>query len=60
MPDNVDYKVAHQFCYLGDMLSAGGGTEVSTMSQVRSGKKIRELLPLLTSRVSLHKKKEST
>ena len=40
------------------MLSAGGGAEASTISQVRSNwKKFRELLPLLTSRVFLHKMK---
>ena len=41
-----------QFCYLGDMISAGGGTEPSTIARVRSGwKSFRVLLPLLTSQV---------
>ena len=43
---------------LGDMLSAGGGAEASSITQVRIGwKKFRELLPLLTSRVFSHKMK---
>ena len=51
MGENV-YEVVDQFCYLGDMISAGGGAEASSVSWVRSGwKKFRELLPLLTSRV---------
>ena len=51
MGENM-YEVVDQFCYLGDMISAGGGAEASLVSQVRSGwKKFRELLPLLTSRV---------
>ena len=45
-----------EFCYLGDMISAGGGAEASSVARIRSGwKKYRELLPLLTSRgPSLH------
>ena len=55
---NGDYEVVDQFCYLGDMLSAGGGAEASSVMLVRSGwKKFRELLPLLTSRVFSHKMK---
>ena len=40
-------EVVDKFCYLGDMLDAGGGAESSTVTRVRSGwKKFRELLPL--------------
>ena len=47
-----------KLCYLGDMLSAGGGAEASSINQVKTGwKKFRELLPLLTSRVFLYKLK---
>ena len=47
-----------KFCYLGCMLSAGGGAEASSITRVRTGrKKFRELLPLLTSRVFSHKMK---
>ena len=45
-------EVVNKFCYLGDMLDAGGGAESSTVTKVRSGwKKFRELLPLLTTKV---------
>ena len=45
-------EVVDKFCYLGDMLDAGGGTESSTVTRVRSGwKKFREILPLLTTKV---------
>ena len=49
-----------KFCYLGDMLDAGGGAESSTVTRVRSGwKKYRELLPLLTTKaISLEVKGE--
>ena len=44
--DVVDY-----FCYLGDMTSAGGGCELSTITCVRTAwSKFRELVPMLTSR----------
>jgi hypothetical protein len=43
-------EVVPNFCYLGDMLSAGGGTESATIARVKTGwKKFRELLPILTS-----------
>ena len=35
-------EVGDKFCYLGDMLDAGGGAESSTVTRVRSGwKKFR-------------------
>ena len=41
------YEVVNQFFYLGDMISAGGGAEASTIARVRSGwKNFRVLLPL--------------
>ena len=47
-PDKLE-KVA-SFCYLGDMLSAGGGCEITVTTCVKSAwKKSRELLPVLTS-----------
>ena len=37
-------------CYLGDMLSAGGGCEITVTTSVKTAlKKFRELLPVLTS-----------
>ena len=48
-PDKL--KVVASFCYLGDMLSAAGGRELSTTTRVKTAwKKFRELLPVLSSR----------
>ena len=56
--DNIEYEVVDQFCYLGDMLSARGGAEASSISPIMSGWEMsRELLPLFTFRVFLHKAK---
>ena len=44
-------EVVAYFCYLGDMLSAGGGCEMAVTTRVKTArKKFRELLPVLTSR----------
>ena len=44
-------EVVASFCYLGDMLSAGGGCEMAVTTRVETAwKKFRELLPVLTSR----------
>ena len=48
-PDKLE--VVASFCYLGDMLSAGGGSEITVTTRVKTAwKKFRELLPVLTSR----------
>ena len=48
-PDKLE--VVASFCYLGDMLSAGGGCEITVTTCVKMAwKKFRELLPVLTSR----------
>ena len=48
-PDKLE--VVASFCYLGDMLSAGGGCEIAVTTRVKTAwKKFRELLPVLTSR----------
>ena len=57
------YEVVKQFYYLGEMISAGGRAEASTIARVKSGwKSFRVLLPLLASRViyyqSFHKRNE--
>lgn len=45
------FSCVEEFCYLGDMISAGGGAEASSVARIRSGwRKFRELLPLLTTR----------
>ena len=47
-PDKLE--VVASFCYLGDMLSAGGGCEMVVTTRVKTAwKKFRELLPVLTS-----------
>ena len=48
-PDKLE--VVASFCYLGDMLSAAGGCELSTTRYVKTAwKKFRDLLPVLSSR----------
>ena len=48
-PDKLE--VVASFCYLGDMLSAGGGCEMAVTTRLKTAwKKFRELLPVLTSR----------
>ena len=43
-------EVVAYFCYLGDMLSAAGGCELSTTTRVKTAwKKFKELLPVLSS-----------
>ena len=50
--DGNKYEVVNQFCYSGDMISAGDGAEASIIARVRSGwKSFRVLLPLLASQV---------
>ena len=48
-PDKLE--VVASFCYLGDMLSAGGGCKTAVTTRVKTAwKKFRELLTVLTSR----------
>ena len=48
-PDKLE--VVASFCYLGDMLSAAGGCELSTTTRVKNAwKKFKDLLPVLPSR----------
>ena len=57
---NSSYEAVQQFCYLGDMLSAGGGAEASSVTPTMCPwKKFRELLPILSSRTFSLKKKGS-
>ena len=47
-PDKLE--VVACFFYLGDMVSAGGGCEITVTTRVKTAwKKFRELLPVLTS-----------
>ena len=48
-PDKLE--VVASFCYLGDMPSAAGGSELSTTTRVKTAwKKFKDLLPVLSSR----------
>ena len=48
-PDKLE--VVASFCYLGDILLAGGGCEIAVTTRVKTAwKKFRELLPVLISR----------
>ena len=46
-----EYKAVKTFCYLGDILDAGGGVNTAVTARIRSGwNKFRELQPFLTSK----------
>ena len=46
---NEELEVVPEFCYLGDMLSAGGGCELVAITRCKCAwGKFRQLLPLLT------------
>ena len=48
---NKKLEVVPEFCYLGDMLSAGGGCELAAITRCKCAwGKFRQLLPLLTNR----------
>ena len=46
MVDGAALEVVDKSCYLGNMINAGGGAEVSMIVRTRSG----DLLPVLTCR----------
>ena len=49
--DGCELEVVDRFCYLGDMLSAGGGCMTAAIARCKSAwGKFRQLLPLLTAR----------
>ena len=51
MPGNLHAPWMADHSYLGDMLSAAGGCELSTTTHVKSAwKKFKDLLPVLSSR----------
>ena len=46
-----ELEVVDSFCYLGDMLNAGGGCDLAVTTRVKTAwKKFRELSPVLTTR----------
>ena len=49
--DDEKLEAVPEFCYLGDMLSAGGGCELAAVTRCKCAwGKFRQLLPLLTNR----------
>ena len=51
LDQNVEFEFVARFFYLGDMISAGGGAELSSRIRIRCAwSKFRELSPILTSR----------
>ena len=56
--DGDNYEVVEKFCYLGDMLDAGGGSDTAVTARIRSAwKAFHTLAPFLTSRVPNEKMK---
>ena len=48
---NIALEVVDKFCYLGDVIGAGGGAEEASRARIRSAwAKFRELAPILTAR----------
>ena len=51
MADGKKIELVDKFCYLGDMIGAGGGVEEATRTRVKCAwGKFRELAPILTKR----------
>jgi hypothetical protein len=51
LDEGVKFEMVDSFCYLGDMISAGGGAVDASRARVRSGwKKFQDLAPVLTLR----------
>ena len=49
--DDEKLEAVQEFCYLGDMLSAGGGCELAAVTRCKNAwGMFRQLLPLLTNR----------
>jgi len=51
LEQGVEFDQVDKFCYLGDMIEAGGGAEDAVRTRVRCAwNKFRELCPILTTR----------
>ena len=51
LENGQSFECVEKFCYLGDMIAAGGGAGEASRARVRSGwAKFKELAPILTSR----------
>ena len=51
MGEDGKLELVQQFCYLGDMIGAGGGSEKAVRCRIRCARgKFNELAPMLTKR----------
>ena len=51
--DDGSLECVDRFCYLGDMLEAGGGAGMASRTRVKCAwSNFKKLIPLLTSRVA--------
>jgi hypothetical protein len=58
LEDGTRLETVDKFCYLGDMIGAGGGADDASRARCRCGwKKFNELAPVLTLRGASHKLK---
>ena len=47
----ISFEAVEKFCYLGDLLSAGGGADTAISTRTSCGwKKFWELAPILTNK----------
>ena len=59
LAEDATLECVNKFCYLGDMIGAGGGAEEASRNRVRCAwSKFRELSPILTFRGNSHRLKE--
>ena len=59
LAEDATLECVAKFCYLGDMIGAGGGAEEASRNRVRCAwSKFRELSPILTTRGASHRLKE--
>ena len=58
LAEDATLECVAKFCYLGDMIGAGGGAEEASRNRVRCAwSKFRELSPILTTRGASHRLK---
>ena len=51
LDSGVEFECVDRFCYLGDMIGAGGGAELASQTRVKCAwNKFRELSPILSAR----------
>jgi len=51
LKNGEEFECVDRLCYLGDMISAGGGADMASRTRMRCAwSKFRELAPILTAR----------